>query len=200
MAEVRLLGSGGYIPTDQRETCCALMRSGDRALVSYAGTGLRRLVTERQLLEGVEHLDLVLTHFHLDHVVGLGYLSGVPGPAPVGWAPGEALYRTSGGELLARLFADPLLPTDLADAGNVDLARGVRVLCHEAWFSEDAPEHQESHSSGRQVPAIVREAGVDRLVLIHLNPTDATHDAVLAEARAGFADTVLGDDRLVLWP
>ena len=35
-----LLGSGGWIPTAERETACALLRRGDDALVLDAGTGL----------------------------------------------------------------------------------------------------------------------------------------------------------------
>jgi hypothetical protein len=29
---------------------------------------LRRLITAPELLDGVERIDIVLTHFHLDHV------------------------------------------------------------------------------------------------------------------------------------
>jgi glyoxylase-like metal-dependent hydrolase (beta-lactamase superfamily II) len=57
-------------------------------LVLDAGTGARWLVTERGLLNGVEHVHVVLTHFHLDHVCGLLYLPALPtrldlgGPGP----------------------------------------------------------------------------------------------------------------------
>jgi ribonuclease BN (tRNA processing enzyme) len=106
--EVQLLGSGGWMPTDARETACALVRHGDRALTIDAGTGLRRLVTEPELLHGVARLDIVLTHFHLDHVVGLSYLPAVD--VPVGlWAAGRAIAGQPPIELVHRLLDPPFL-------------------------------------------------------------------------------------------
>ena len=62
------------------------------ALLLDAGSGVGRLGEEpvARLLEGFDHLDVALTHYHLDHVVGLSYLPGVwrdksvrlVGPAP----------------------------------------------------------------------------------------------------------------------
>ncbi len=52
-----LLGSGGWLPTDRRETTCVLLREGSDALLLAAGTGLRRLVTDAGLLDGVERLN-----------------------------------------------------------------------------------------------------------------------------------------------
>lgn len=240
-----LLGSGGHIPTGSRETCCALLRDGAHALVIDAGTGLRRLVTRPELLEGVRSVDLVLTHFHLDHTVGIAYL-GALAPEVVVWGPGAALYGEPTAEVLGRLLAEPLhaatlegltagvreLPvgevalgpfalrtrrqerhahptlglrvgdelaycTDTAyDEGTAAFARGARVLCHEAWYTEAEPAHPEAHTSGRGAGELARAAGVARLVLIHLNPTRGDHDALLAEARHAFPAAVLGEDEL----
>ncbi|MGD2114802.1 MAG: MBL fold metallo-hydrolase, partial [Acidobacteriota bacterium] len=70
------LGTNGYIPTHGRQTMCFLVRFEDRALLLDAGTGVARLLEPRvrELLEGVEQLDVILSHFHLDHVIGLSYL------------------------------------------------------------------------------------------------------------------------------
>lgn len=65
------------MPSQTRETACVLVSDGDRALLLDAGTGARRLVTEASLLDGVDHLEVALTHFHLDHVCGLGYLEAL---------------------------------------------------------------------------------------------------------------------------
>jgi len=83
------------------------------------------------------------------------------------------------------------------DAGNAELATGSRVLMHEVWFTEDARRNEEIHSSGRAAGAVASEAGVERLVLIHLHPLDS-HDAVLAEARGVFPAAELGSDGLEL--
>ncbi len=86
-----LLGSGGWIPTSKRETCCAYLREGSHVLLIDAGTGVQRLLEQPDLLSGAETVDIVLTHFHLDHVVGLSYLPAtVPARASEGLGPGSA--------------------------------------------------------------------------------------------------------------
>jgi ribonuclease BN (tRNA processing enzyme) len=108
-----LLGSGGWIPTSRRETCCAYLRDGDSVLLIDAGTGLQRLVAQPELLTGVRRLHIVLTHFHLDHVVGLGYLPALP-VKPVVWAGGERLASTPTKTLLERLLTSPLFAASAA--------------------------------------------------------------------------------------
>jgi ribonuclease BN (tRNA processing enzyme) len=83
------------------------------------------------------------------------------------------------------------------DAGNAELARGSRVLLHEAWATDGAPEQTAIHSSGRDAARVAAEAEVERLVLIHLHPLSG-HDAVLEEARSGFAAADLAYDGLEL--
>jgi ribonuclease BN (tRNA processing enzyme) len=246
VATLRILGAGGWIPTATHATCSALLRSGDAAVLIDAGTGIERLVADRSLLEGVETLDLVLTHFHLDHVVGLGYMPGLRGAGgcpPRIWGPGAAVFGGSTDEVLRRAFTPPFADADYRlvardvrelavgeqqvgpftvtarrqeghstptlalrfddlftyctdtpyDAGNADLARGSRVLLHEAWATEGAPEQTAIHSSGREAARVAAEAGAERLVLIHLHPLTG-HDAMLAEARAEFPAAELASD------
>jgi ribonuclease Z len=70
---VVLLGSGGYIPTSQRQTSCVLLP--EIGIVLDAGTGMSRLA---QYLR-TERLDIFLSHAHLDHVAGLTYvINAVP--------------------------------------------------------------------------------------------------------------------------
>ncbi len=66
-----LLGTGGYHPTDRRQTAALMLP--EIGLVLDAGTALYRL--RKHLC--TPHLDIVLTHAHLDHVVGLTYLLDV---------------------------------------------------------------------------------------------------------------------------
>jgi ribonuclease BN (tRNA processing enzyme) len=110
-----VLGSGGWFPVDQRETTSVLVRLGNHALLLDAGTGVRRLITDRGLLDGVTVVDVVLTHFHLDHVCGLLYLPGLFSitelTRPPGvWAPGEWLYGRPSEELLGRVLRAPISP------------------------------------------------------------------------------------------
>ena len=47
-----ILGSGGFVPTDRRETTCVLIRREPAALVLDAGSGFQRLLTDSSLLDG----------------------------------------------------------------------------------------------------------------------------------------------------
>lgn len=114
--EARILGSGGWLPTDARETACVYIRSGADLLLLDAGTGARRLVTEPELLEGVERLRVVFSHFHLDHVCGLGALVALEIDREL-WMPARLLTGVPAGELLERLVGPPFFPRG-ADVGE----------------------------------------------------------------------------------
>lgn len=118
-AAATILGSGGFIPTGKRETSSLLLlpEDGDGAVVVDAGTGLRRLITDRSLLEGRTRLDVLLTHFHIDHVCGLAYLTELEDLEVTVRGPGAALYDMKTAEILARLFAPPIMPVDLEQLG-----------------------------------------------------------------------------------
>jgi ribonuclease BN (tRNA processing enzyme) len=127
--EVRVLGSGGFVPTDRRETACALIRNGREALCVDAGSGARRLVSHPELLDGVERLHVVLTHFHLDHTLGLFYFPALDVPVEI-WAGGQALEQTATTDIVSRLLATPFAPQSFVSgfAGIHDLGEGdVRV-------------------------------------------------------------------------
>ncbi|MFN2469703.1 MAG: MBL fold metallo-hydrolase [Gaiellaceae bacterium] len=241
-----LLGSGGFMPTDRRETACALVRSGDAAVLIDAGTGARRLLTEPGLLEGVERLHVVLTHFHLDHTIGLFYVTDVEPRVEV-WGAGQALEETPTSHLLGRLLGSPFAPrtflsriaavhdmaightqigpfgletrvqprhinptlalrfgdelvwcTDTAyDDGNREFARGAGVLCHEAFYPSDTTSDP-GHTAAGDAARLAAAAGVDRLILIHVNPELDDDDGLLNIARAQFAATQVGRDGAVV--
>jgi ribonuclease BN (tRNA processing enzyme) len=85
------------------------VREGDHVLLLDAGTGMRRLVTDPELLDGVRRVSLVLTHFHLDHTAGL---LAAPALAEAEtrevWAPGR-LHDSTAEELIHRLLDPPFL-------------------------------------------------------------------------------------------
>ena len=41
-------------------------------------------------------------------------------------------------------------PDTSYDEDNVAFARGSRALMHEAWYTEDAPREESTHSSARE--------------------------------------------------
>ena len=128
--DVRLLGSGGFAPSDTRETACALFRKESDALLVDAGTGARRLLGGSRLLDGVERLHVVLTHFHLDHILGLFYLAALETPVTV-WGAGETLERVPTRSLVDRLMLPPFSPAsfhdNFADVNELDVARETPV-------------------------------------------------------------------------
>ena len=101
-----------------------------------AGTGVGRTIERPELLDGVERLDILLTHFHLDHVAGLAYLPAVGlCPQTTIWGPGALLYGTATEAILGTVSHEPFHPVPLEDQdlvvrdippGEFELA-GVRV-------------------------------------------------------------------------
>jgi ribonuclease BN (tRNA processing enzyme) len=131
-----VLGGGGWLPAHGRQTACALLRNGKSAILIDAGTGISRLVERPELLDGVERLDILLTHFHLDHVAGLAYLPAIDVcDHTTVWGPGLQLYDTSTDALIASVSHEPFHPVPLEDQdvevrdlppGEIELA-GVHV-------------------------------------------------------------------------
>ncbi len=141
-----VLGGGGWFPAQQRHTACALLRAGSTVIMLDGGTGVGRLAERPELLEGVEQVEILLTHFHLDHIVGLAYLAaiGLSERARV-WGPGQQLYGTPTERMLDHFSHEPYHPVSLREqnievrdlpAGELELA-GIRV----------AMRHQLLHSA-----------------------------------------------------
>lgn len=116
------------MPSDRRETACVYVREGRHVLLLDAGTGFRRLVTEPELLDGVEELHVALSHFHLDHTFGLVGLPALRAvPVREVWAPGRLVGRSSAEAMLQRLLGPPFLAKDPADVTTA-FATAVREL------------------------------------------------------------------------
>jgi ribonuclease BN (tRNA processing enzyme) len=230
-----ILGGGGWFPAHGRQTASALLRVEDRAIMIDAGTGVGTLIERPELLDGLEGLDILLTHFHLDHVAGLTALPAVGVcPQTTVWGPGRVLYGTSTWGVLDRLTHEPVQPvsleeqdievrdlpsdelelagvrvasrrqdrhsaptlafrfddhlawiTDTAyDPDSASFAAGCQMLAHEAWFTASAPRNADIHSSGEQAARVAEQAGVERLLLIHLPPFHRSVEQLVTEAQA----------------
>jgi ribonuclease Z len=188
-----LLGSGGWISTAERATTSVLVRTGDRALVVDAGTGLHRLVTEQALLARAGRLDVVLTHFHLDHVVGLAYLPALGRPATI-WGPGAWLYGTPSSELLGPLLEPPLSPFGPGELPQVrELGEGRQSIGGFDLSTRAQPRHA-APTAGIRIGndlAVVTDTGYDEGTaelarhVVHL-----LHEAWSSSAGQARAETV----------
>lgn len=76
----------------------------------------------------------------------------------------------------------------------IDAARGASLLlCEAAWGPDEADHPAGMHLSGAEAGRVAREAGVDKLVLVHIQPW-SDKAATLAAARAEFGgEVVLGE-------
>lgn len=97
---------------------------------------------------------------------------------------------------LALRFGDLLAwMTDTAyDPASAPFAAGCRMLAHEAWFTSDRPRNPAIHTSAAEAGQVARDAGCERLLLIHLPPFEASAEALLGEARQTFERTALAED------
>lgn len=124
-----ILGTQGWIPTPRRATTCVAYRDGDRLLVLDAGTGLSHFVRPpaAALLDGIDEVHVLLTHYHLDHTVGLSYLSGVfPGRRVTVYVPEMQVNGVDPRDGVPALIRPPFFPEAWASQKGVRLAT-VRV-------------------------------------------------------------------------
>jgi ribonuclease BN (tRNA processing enzyme) len=209
-----VLGSGGWIPTSSRQTSCYLITSGTEALVLDAGTGLGALHIEPSLLDGVETVTVVLSHFHLDHVTGLGFVSGrgLRGREVTIAGPGSMSY----GRPTPSIVEAQLLGCPLQTASPVASARWAELGQDTLSFAEHEVEtwEQTRHtlpSAGFRVgdrfayctdtefdPETIRHvAGVTTLLHEAWEPTDAGRGHTSGEEAATIA-VEAGVSRLIL--
>ena len=96
----------------------------------------------------------------------------------------------------------------VADPGTADFAAGVGLLLHEAWYCTadvadvvaGQPPGYAAHSEAAEVGRLASDAGVGRLVLIHLDPrrSESSYAVLVAAARGAFSAAELLADGAVV--
>ena len=172
--QLALLGTGGYHPSDTRQTACLMIPS--LGVVLDAGTAMYRI---RQHLQ-TDELQIFLTHAHLDHVVGLTYLLSILHERDVR----RVVVHAEAGKLEAidrHLFATDMFPvkvsmvTKALDGSPVALPGGGTLrsfpLEHPGGavgFRLDWPERSLAYvtdtTARRDAPYVEQIRGVDLLV------------------------------------
>jgi ribonuclease BN (tRNA processing enzyme) len=91
--------------------------------------------------------------------------------------------------------------TAAPDAPYVEAVRGVNLLIHECYFADQMGGEAASsgHSCATPVARLASAAGVEQLVLVHLNPlAEVMGPERLASLRKVFPQTLVGDDGMEL--
>jgi ribonuclease BN (tRNA processing enzyme) len=89
----------------------------------------------------------------------------------------------------------------VADPSYLEFIRGVDVLIHECFFPDEKAEYCEltGHSHTSAVATLARDAGVGRLLLVHIDPQRPDDDPIgLETARRIFPQTDLAEDLLTI--
>jgi len=117
----------------------------------------------------------------------------------------QKLLSHPGGSIAYRVDADfPHKPCSMAyitdttvDGSYFDFIQGVDLLLHECYFSDERAHLAEltGHSHASQVAHLAKQAGVGRLILMHVDPTLDVEDPIgLPSIQAFFPNAQLAFD------
>ena len=82
--------------------------------------------------------------------------------------------------------------------GLTSLARGAKLLIHEATYTDDLHDKAVSHkhSTVTEAARIAKAAKVEKLILVHFSKRYTEFKTVLAAAKKTFPNTIIGEDLL----
>ncbi|MCS4434230.1 MBL fold metallo-hydrolase [Aquiflexum gelatinilyticum] len=116
--KISIKGVRGSIPTSSPETSffgghtsCVTVKEGDWQLILDGGSGIQKVSAP----EGIDRLDILLTHLHMDHIQGLGFFNPLFDPSKDVhiWAPVSATQSLRA--RLNRYLSPPLFPVHIRD-------------------------------------------------------------------------------------
>lgn len=104
--KVVILGSGGWIPTKNSETCSYLVALENDLVILDTGTGIANLGQHQNLIESYNTVNVIYSHYHLDHIIGFSYLIPWFGSKKIiFYGPGEPYYKGGVKEVLKIITA-----------------------------------------------------------------------------------------------
>jgi ribonuclease Z len=184
MAEIYFLGTGGWVPTPQRDNTSILLRAGGKlVLIDCAGSAIARI---RKLHFNPREVSTILiTHVHPDHIYGLpsfvhslileeGEIRLLGSEKTVAFARRLLdLFELRGKNVRTRVRFQALRPGGLLRLNDALSLRSLRVPHHpsslayhfylgregkDLVFSGDTPVHRPLFEDARGVDCLVHEA------------------------------------------
>jgi len=104
--------------------------------------------------------------------------------------PGEILGPPRAGRTVVYMVDTRPFP------GGVEFARGADLLIHDGMFDDELKDEarERGHSTAREAAELAKEAGVSRLVLVHISPRYQAIQTLVEEARSVFPETRVARD------
>lgn len=184
MAEIYFLGTGGWVPTPQRDNTSVLLRAGGNlVLIDCPGSAVAKI---RKLgFDPREILTIIITHVHPDHIYGLpsfihslileeGEIRLLGSEETVAFARRLLdLFELRGKKVRTRVRFLALRPGSILHLDNALSLRSLRVPHHssslayhfylsrerkEVVFSGDTPVHRPLFEDAREVDCLIHEA------------------------------------------
>ena len=116
--KIHVLGSGGWMPGNNRETSCLLIEYKGKLLMIDAGTGVANLSGYGDVLDRYNEIHILLSHYHLDHIIGLTYISKFFGSKKICiYGPQYGVFSNVKKEL-SKLFIPSFHSRSLKDLGE----------------------------------------------------------------------------------
>lgn len=145
---ITVLGSGGWIPTQKRQTCNYLIELNDNLIFLDTGTGMSRLSNYKHLFDKFKTINIIYSHYHLDHLIGLVYLPNWLKDHRLRiWGPGVSLYGKSCHEILSSITSSPFFALQIDkfsrdieihdyDVGGFSLNDNIRIMINDQKHSD----------------------------------------------------------------
>ncbi len=136
-------------------TPCIEVRCGDRAIVFDAGTGIR-VLAEKLAADGIEDLDLFLSHTHIDHIAGFPFFSFAfrPGNRLRVWS-GHLEGKLTTEHVLRQFMCPPLFPVPpdifTASVSYQDFRAGETLTPQAGIALRTAPLNHPQNATGYRV-------------------------------------------------
>ena len=114
--KLRVLGSGGWIPTQSRQTCSYLIEVENSLIILDAGSGISRLSEYTHILSKYKEINIILSHYHLDHITGLSFLPLFIKNHKLNiYAPSEIYYKESASNILKTFTSFPYFSREITN-------------------------------------------------------------------------------------